>query len=124
MDDEAIRIGRQQVAKIDAGLARANADYQESLTNGDEESAGMAMQTYADLMQQKNNLLSAYQQQLAAEQAAQRRPLTREQVNAMNLEDMSPEVRKWWFAQQSKHGQDGAAYDAGVAHVRANPVRR
>jgi hypothetical protein len=124
MDNDALRIGRQQVAKIDAALTRATADYQEAVTSGDEETAGLAMQNYADLAAQKNNLLSAYHQQLAAEQAAQPRQLTREQVNAMNLEDMGPEVRKWWMSQQSKHGFDPNAYDAGVEFARQNPVRR
>ena len=124
MDDETLRIGRQQVARIDAGLAQANAEFQQAKVNGDEESAGLAMQTYADLEAQKLNLLNAYDRQIAAEQTAAPRQLTREQINKMDLNEMSPEIRKWWFSQQSKHGQDSAAYDAGEAFVRQNPVRR
>ena len=86
MDDETLRIGRQQVARIDAGLAQANAEFQQAKVNGDEESAGLAMQTYADLEAQKLNLLNAYDRQIAAEQTATPRQLTREQINTMDVQ--------------------------------------
>ncbi len=82
------------------------------------------MQTWSDLENQAVNLQNSYYRQLAAQQATQPRPVTREQINKMELHEMTPEQRKWWFAQQSKHGQDSAAYDAGECFVRENPIRR
>jgi len=122
MDDEALRIGRQQVARIDAGLARANADYQEAMTNGDDATAQDAMQQYADLSAQRNNLVGAYHQQVAAEQAAAPRELSAEEKAARPLSHMTYQDA-YELAQTSRYGVDDNAFRAGIAEVQRRRSR-
>jgi hypothetical protein len=123
-EDPQISAVRAQLGNLNVRLKRADAEFTEATNSGDNETAGQWAQEYADANSARINLLNEVQRQMAAEQQAAPRQLTREQVNAMNLEDMTPEIRKWWMSQQSKHGFDGNAYDAGEQFVRQNPVKR
>jgi hypothetical protein len=122
-EDPRITTMRQQLGRLETVKARANADYMQALENGDDDSACMAAQEYANADQERVNLLNTAQRIAYAEQAAAPQQPSREQLNAMKLEDMTEPQRHWWFSQQSKHGFDNDSYQLGKIHVQNNPSR-
>jgi hypothetical protein len=122
-EDPRITTMRQQLGRLETVKARANADYMQALENGDDDSACMAAQEYANADQERVNLLNTAQRIAYSEQAAVPRQPSREELNNMRLEDMTEPQREWWFSQQSKHGFDRDGYLAGKIHVANNPTR-
>jgi len=122
-EDPRITTMRQQLGRLETVKARANADYMQALENGDDDSACVAAQEYANADQERVNLVNTAQRIAYAEQVSAPRQPTREELNAMPIEQMTEDQRHWWFSQQSKHGFDSDAYRAGKIHVATNPSR-
>jgi hypothetical protein len=121
-DDFYLSVTRERLLVLDAARVRTLADLQEARVNGDTVTAGDAVQTLANLDNDRRNLVDLSNQYVASQQPAQAPELSAEERAAKPWHRM--DYRDTWeIAKNSKHGIDENAFRAGIAEVQRRKAR-
>jgi len=122
-DDYYSHLARQQIQRLDASAAQARADLEMAKANADYESAGVAVQTLADIEQQKQNVLNLHDQYVRSQQGPPPPPEPTQEEKAARPWDKMDYGDVWEMSQNSKYGVDENAFRAGMAEVARRRAR-